>query len=101
MAVGIFWRLWKIAFHVLKSLVERSWALECPGGPKLTGTGEMSGFKWYSNSCCVRQRRSILTGKDNSGQTPLSWAAKRKHETVAKLQLATEKADIESKDNSG
>jgi ankyrin repeat protein len=41
-----------------------------------------------------------LETKDTSyGQTPLSYAAKRGHEGVVALLLATEKVDADSKDN--
>jgi ankyrin repeat protein len=42
-----------------------------------------------------------VDSKDNSGQTPLSWAAKRGNKAVVKLLLATGDVDIDLKDNSG
>jgi hypothetical protein len=39
-----------------------------------------------------------IDAKDNSGRTPLSWAAGGGHEAVVKLLLATGNADVNSKD---
>ena len=42
-----------------------------------------------------------IDSKDNSGRTPLSWAAENGHEAMVQLLLGTGKVDIDSKDNSG
>jgi hypothetical protein len=42
-----------------------------------------------------------VDSKDNSGRTPLTWAARNGHETVVKLLLAKNGVDPDSKDNSG
>ena len=39
--------------------------------------------------------------KDDSGRTPLSWAAQNGHESTIKLLLVTGKADVDSKDDYG
>lgn len=39
--------------------------------------------------------------KDNSGRTPLLWAAKNGNDVVMKLLLNTGKVDVDSKDHSG
>ncbi|KAF2685037.1 hypothetical protein K458DRAFT_430639 [Lentithecium fluviatile CBS 122367] len=42
-----------------------------------------------------------VDSRDNSGRTPLSWAAEKGNETMVKLLLESGKVDVDSKDNSG
>ena len=42
-----------------------------------------------------------MESKGNDGQTPLSWAAEKGHETVVKLLLAKDCVDQDSKDKDG
>jgi ankyrin repeat protein len=46
------------------------------------------------------EKNADIESKDDYGQTPLSWAARRGYEPVVKL-LLEKNADIESKDNNG
>jgi ankyrin repeat protein len=45
--------------------------------------------------------KANVDSKDNTGRTPLSWAAENGYEAVIKLLLATGKASVDSKNNSG
>ncbi|CAG8890062.1 unnamed protein product [Penicillium egyptiacum] len=49
----------------------------------------------------VDQDGTYIDGRDNSGRTPLSWAAGNGHVTVVKLLLDTGKADASAKDKLG
>ncbi|KAF1935355.1 hypothetical protein EJ02DRAFT_329775, partial [Clathrospora elynae] len=40
-----------------------------------------------------------VNSKDSTGQTPLSWAAKKWHKAVVKMLLETGKVDVDSKDS--
>ena len=42
-----------------------------------------------------------MESKGNDGQTPLSWAAEKGHETVVKLLLTEDCVDQDSKDKDG
>ncbi|RYP55838.1 hypothetical protein DL771_012305 [Monosporascus sp. 5C6A] len=46
-------------------------------------------------------RGVTIEAKDESGRTPLSYAAEMGHEAIVKLLLATGKVDINTKDNNG
>jgi ankyrin repeat protein len=44
---------------------------------------------------------TTLIHKDDNGRTPLSWAAGKGHEAIAKLLLETGKVDVDSKSEDG
>jgi ankyrin repeat protein len=55
----------------------------------------------HEHNCPGRESENDIDLKDDCGQTPLSWAARKGHDSVVMLLEATGKADIDSKDNSG
>jgi len=47
------------------------------------------------------ERGASVESMDNSGQTPLSFAAKNGREAVVRLLLATGRVEVDAKDKSG
>ena len=54
-----------------------------------------------SSSCSSTQAKVNPNAKGNYRRTPLSWAARNRHEAVVKLILGTGKVDPDAKDKDG